>query len=241
MSWSKSGIVIGVLTALTLPAAAADMPELPPPAYQPPAFISFASGWYVRGDLGYAWGTMGGAQSPAGLPDPTENRLGNNAVGGIGAGIKTRWLRTDITVDYTAPLKYEGTVVTPGDVSAKVSAITALFNGYLDLGTWYGATPYIGAGVGAAQVRVSDYASTAGPAFSASGTHSQWKLAYAAMAGIGYAIAPNILLDLGYRYVNFGNVSTAGNAFGELTLKNLAAHEVRVGFRWSFDDLPPIR
>ena len=56
------------------------------------------------------------------------------------------------------------------------------------------------------------------------------------MAGAGYSIAPNITLDAGYRYVNFGDVTTGSDSFGAMTLKNLAAHEVRVGVRWSFDD-----
>ena len=59
------------------------------------------------------------------------------------------------------------------------------------------------------------------------------------MAGAGYSIAPNIVLDAGYRYVNFGDVTTASDSIGAMTLKNLAAHEVRVGVRWSFDDLLP--
>lgn len=240
MSWLGRSVMVGLLAAQAVPVLAADMPgELPPPRYQPapPALISFISGWYLRGDLGYAWGAMGAAQSAPGYPSPTENGLGNGMVGGVGAGIKTQWLRTDLTVDYTGALKYEGTIAAPGDTTAKVSAVTALFNGYLDLGTWYRATPYIGAGAGASQVRVYDYASTAAPPFSSDNAHTQWKFTWAAMAGIAYAVAPNVLVDVGYRYVNFGDVTTGSDAFGSMTLKNLAAHEVRVGFRWSFDDL----
>jgi hypothetical protein len=36
--------------------------------------------------------------------------------------------------------------------------------------------------------------------------------------------------------MNFGDATTGSDA-GAMTLKNLAAHEVRVGFRWSFDDI----
>lgn len=32
---------------------------------------------------------------------------------------------------------------------------------------------------------------------------------------------------------NFGDVTTASDASGAMILKNLAAHEVRVGVRWS--------
>ena len=195
-------------------------------------------GWYVRGDLGGYWGTMGGAQAAPGFPSPTDNSIGNGFVGGLGAGFKAGWVRSDVTVDYTA-MKYSGTIAAPGDVSVKVDAVTALFNGYLDLGTWYGLTPYIGAGAGVANLRTHDYSSTAAPPFAGGLSNSQWKFAYAVMAGAGYSIAPNIVLDAGYRYVNFGDVTTASDSIGAMTLKNLAAHEVRVGVRWSFDDLLP--
>lgn len=238
MSWLRRLLLVGTLMAQALPAVAADVPrDLPPPRYQaPPRTISLSTGWYLRGDLGYAWGSIGGADAATGFTDPRDNKLGNNFIAGIGAGMKSEWLRTDVTLDYTAPMKYQGTVVASGDTTAKVTAVTALFNGYLDLGTWYRATPYLGAGAGVSQVRVFDYASTAAPPFSGA-AHTQWKFTWAAMAGVGYAIAPNMMVDVGYRYVNFGNVTTGSDAFGSMTLKNLAAHEVRVGFRWSFDDL----
>ena len=178
------------------------------------------------------------ADMPGTLPPPGVVAFlppSNGFVGGVGVGIKSSWIRTDLTVDYTA-MKYSGAIAAPGDVTAKVDAITALFNGYLDLGTWYGITPYLGAGAGVANLRTHDYASTAAPPFTSGLSHSQWKFAYAVMAGAGYSIAPNITLDAGYRYVNFGDVTTASDSFGAMTLKNLAAHEVRVGVRWSFDD-----
>ena len=239
MSCLKRLAVVALLAADAGVAVAADMPGiLPPPVLVPPPPINFNYGWYLRGDLGYAWGTIGSAQSAPGFADPTDNKLGNGFVGGVGGGIKTRWLRTDVTLDYTSPLKYTGSVAAPDDTTAKVAAVTALFNGYLDLGTWYHATPYIGGGVGAAQLRVSDYVSAAAPPFVTGLSRTQYNFAWAVMAGVGYAVAPNIVVDAGYRYVNFGDVTTASDAFGAMILKNLAAHEVRVGFRWSFDDLP---
>ena len=46
-----------------------------------------------------------------------------------------------------------------------------------------------------------------------------------------------ILIDIGYRYLNIGDVKTGNDAFGVMTFKNVAAHEARVGLRWSFDEL----
>jgi opacity protein-like surface antigen len=237
MRWSRLLAVVGVLAAAETAANAADMPEgLPPPV----PVIDANSGWYLRGDIGYAWGANSGAQSAPGFPSPTGNSLGDGFIAGLGAGIKSHWLRTDVTVDYTTPLKYKGTIVTPDDATAKVGALTVLFNGYLDLGSWYHLTPYVGAGVGTARLSTSDYTSSVAPPFAGGLSHTQWKFVWAAMAGVGYAVSPNLMIDAGYRYMNFGDVTTAADSFGSMTLKNLAAHEVRVGVRWSFDDLPVV-
>jgi opacity protein-like surface antigen len=235
MSWLRLCAIAGLLFSQA--AIAADMPgtTLPPPEIAPLPPLVSSVGWYLRGDLGGYWGRTDGAEATTGIASPTDSKLGNGFVGGVGAGFKSRWLRTDLTVDYTA-MKYSGTIATPDDVTAKIDAVTALFNGYLDLGTWYGLTPYLGAGAGVANLRTHDYTSPL--TTSTSGlSHSEWKFAWAVMGGVGYSIAPNLTLDASYRYMNFGDVMTPSDATGSLTLKNLAAHEVRVGVRWSFDDL----
>jgi opacity protein-like surface antigen len=235
--------VAGAMAAQIAVAMAADMPStMPPPAYltpTPPRLIQGYDpnvGWYVRGDLGYGWGQLESAQSAPGFTSPSQNKLGAGILGGVGLGIKTKWLRTDVTFDYNAPVKYSGTIATPDDVTAKISAWTALFNGYIDLGTWYRMTPYIGAGAGTAYVYTTDYASALAPPFSPGLSKGQWNFAYAGMTGVGFAISHSVTLDLGYRYVNFGDAQTGADASGHMTFKNVAAHEARLGLRWSFDD-----
>lgn len=234
MRWLRRFALVGVLgqaSAGMTAAMAADMPEILPPPLPQPVLVIPNSGWYVRGDLGYYWGQIGSAQTD--FVSPSHNSLGNGFTGGIGAGYKSEWLRTDVTVDYTAPMKYTGTIATADDTTAKVSAITTLLNGYIDLGTWYRATPYVGAGAGVSYLRTTDFAAPS--PFTGGGSNTQWKFAWALMGGVGYAVAPNLMVDVGYRYLNFGDVTTASDSFGAMTLKNLAAHELRVGVRWSFD------
>lgn len=239
MSRLRILVIVGAVCAPLAGALAADVPGdySPPPVERVvPEFFDL-SGWYVRADTGYAWGRLDSAATASGYPSPTDDSLGGGFVAGIGGGIKTRWLRTDVTIDYTAPLKYSGTAVTADDVTAKISGWSTLFNGYIDLGKWYGVSPYIGAGAGVGYMTVSDYSSTVSPPFSG-GDHSQWNFNWAAMAGLGYAITPNLMLDVGYRYMNFGDVETASDAFGQTSFKNVAAHEVRVGMRWNLNDMP---
>ncbi len=220
-------------------ARAADMHELPPPPPEVhPPIEQFGGGWYLRGDLGYVLGEIQSAESAPGFPDPTSNSLGNGFVAGIGAGYKSQWVRTDVTIDYTSPLKYTGTILAPDDTTAKIAAVTFLANGYIDLGTWYRATPYIGAGAGVSQLHTTDYASSAAPPFTAGLSHTQWQFTWALTGGVAYQVAPNLMIDLNYRYVNFGDVTSASDSFGSMTFKNVYAQEVRIGIRWSFDDQP---
>jgi opacity protein-like surface antigen len=242
MSRLRTLLAAGVMaTAFTAGASAADMPGTRPyPSVlekQPAPLERFNTGWYLRGDLGYRWGLVTGAQSASGFASPSESSLGNAAGGTLGVGIKSDWLRTDVTADFGAAQKYTGTIATPGDVTAKIQASSILLNGYLDLGSWYGFTPYIGAGAGASYVRAFDYSSLLAPPFGASSARNQWNFTWAGMAGIGWQVAPNMMLDFGYRYLNFGDVKTSADAFGAMTFKNVAAHEVRIGLRWSFDEI----
>ena len=120
MSWFKCLAIAGLFVADASLALAADMPgAYPMPVLKAPPYIDLTYGWYMRGDLGYAWGTVGDAQSAPGYANPTSNKLGSGFVGGIGAGIKSRWLRTglgDATYENVkkqqeenTPLKHAGT------------------------------------------------------------------------------------------------------------------------------------
>jgi opacity protein-like surface antigen len=221
-------------------AHAADMPgnwTTPASVALPSTPVNPMSGWYVRGDIAYGWYRADSAVAAPGFASPVLNDLGKGVSGGAGVGYKSDWLRTDFTLDYTG-IDYRGTIASPGDTTATLGAVTGLFNGYLDLGTWYCLTPYIGAGVGASRIRTSDYASTQAPPFTAGLSNTQWKFAWSFVAGTALNFSPSFAVDVGYRYLNLGDVSTASDAFGQMTLKNIAAHQVRVGARWSFNDLP---
>ncbi len=155
-------------------AHAADMPgNWTPPVSAPlPAVFVPTSGWYVRGDVAYGWYRMDSAVAAPGFAAPMLNDLGKGLSGGGGVGYKGNWLRTDFTIDYTG-MDYRGMIASPGDTTAKVGAVTGLFNGYLDLGSWYCFTPYVGAGLGASHIETSDYISAQAPPFTTglSNTH----------------------------------------------------------------------
>ncbi|HZL31514.1 MAG TPA: outer membrane beta-barrel protein [Pseudolabrys sp.] len=214
-----------------------NLPTLPPPTLER-SFerVEFSSGWYLRGDLGYRFQHTGSSSSGdvALVPDPTSSKLDNAFVFGLGAGIKRDWLRFDITGDYGWRSKYRAEY-TGGEFSGKVESFTVLGNAYADLGTWYGLTPYVGAGIGGANVIFSSYENpgAVAPIASTAVPVSRWNLAWAVTAGVSYSVARNVLLDFGYRHVNLGDVS--GGPSEQLTVKKLTGDEIRIGFRYLID------
>ena len=236
-----SASVMAVLVLNGSGAAAADMPgdypTLPPPTLERserPEY--FTSGWYLRGDLGYRFQHIGESSSGdlTQVPAPTSGKIDNTYVFGFGAGIKRDWLRLDVTGDYGWRSKYQAEYA-GGTFSGKVESFTVMGNGYIDLGTWYGITPYVGAGIGGANLIFSSYENpnATAPMPSTAVPVSRWNLAWALMAGVSYAVAPNMLIDVGYRHIDMGDVS--GGPSEQLTVKKLTGDEVRVGFRYLLD------
>lgn len=217
------------------------------PCYVPPPVVEEFSSWYLRGDIGFSNQQVKSLTNPTAAPPMVSSSYGFDAAPTFGLGIGyyfNDWLRLDLTGEYRGRANFHGSEIysvnggyATDEYTGSKSEWLFLLNGYVDLGTWYRATPYIGGGAGAAQLHVTDYASAGAPPFTGGLSRTQYNFAWAAMAGVGYAVAPNILIDVNYRYINFGDVTTAGDSFGAMTLTNLAAHEIRIGFRWCFDDL----
>ncbi len=240
----KTAAAIGALT-LTLGAAveAADLrrpyppaPPLPPPIQSAPMPVDeFTSGWYLRGDIGYRFNKVDDITNA----DPTRvisHDLDNSWMIGVGAGYKWQWFRADLTLDYGTKAEFSGTTTDMvGDFTAKLDSITGLANIYGDLGTWWGLTPYIGVGLGAARLSTTEFQQhflALRPAVES----STWNFAWAYMAGISYKISNNFHVDLGYRHIDMGDIGTGRDAYGnQLTFKSVAADEVRLGIRYFFD------
>ncbi len=266
-----SGTILGILAgAVSGPATAADL--LPPPPPPPPmqaAPVAIGSGWYLRGDFTQTW-----YEHPRdnAIPDPNDPGmpplvgLRLSPEGGYGGGVGYQinpWLRVDATIDQRAASSFRGyssrSIFETGYnlEAGKVGVLTGLFNVYADLGTWYGFTPYVGAGVGFADKRMSrnytqttciidDCDGTPGtgprePAFRAN--HSVMTFAWALTAGVSYEVGAGVSLDAAYRYIDLGSIRSGLDSYGGLTrLKDLSANEFRVGLRYRFADslLPSI-
>jgi opacity protein-like surface antigen len=238
-----------------LPASAADYVEPAPP---PPAPVEFG-GWYIRGDIDYHWTDFRGADyitygvTCCGAPLPGTNSfssgdLDGSASLGLGVGYQINdYLRTDLTADYWFDQDFNGS--TSGDCAGvpctssdttSMSTWLLLANAYADLGTYYGFTPYVGAGIGGAHVKWDELHNTISGVTTVHPGDEDWRFAWALMAGTSYCLTDNLKLDVGYRYshINGGRMfelspagpGGAGPGFDD----GFNTHEVRGGLRYDF-------
>ena len=150
------------------------------PEVQP---VEIGTGWYLRGDVGYNFNDDSGIYVDSRSTYATGNGTGirnvfdnSRVTGGVGVGYQfTDLLRGDITADWLAHGSFDDTYqggcpVFQYDANDVQSLITGscrsdsdggldvynfMANAYVDLGTYVGLTPYIGAGIGVANVRAN--------------------------------------------------------------------------------------
>jgi opacity protein-like surface antigen len=245
-------------------AHAADMPSLPP-VYAPPIEES-ASGWYLRGDIGMTNQQFKNLhQRRDDIAGQTVTPIGQGwdsaTLFDIGFGYKFNdWFRADLIGQYRGKANFHGSdnVTFSGgagadNYSGSKSEWVFMANAYADLGTWWCITPYVGAGIGAANIKISGFrddsvTNTGGGA--SPGTYfaqdaSQWNFAWALHAGLTYQVTRSMSIDLGYSYMDLGNATTgSGQSFdgtnangGPFTFHHITSHDLKLGVRWLLE--PP--
>jgi opacity protein-like surface antigen len=267
-------IAAGAASLLSTAAFAADMPSImPTPQYYAPPPQDFG-GWYLRGDVGitsqHATRISNPLDTTLNVTGPSYTGTGLSGAGtwdvGVGYAFNS-WLRGDITAEYRNASSLKGSVYgqfsafggTFSDVdnySANLSSLVFLANAYVDLGTWWCITPFIGAGVGAAYNHLADFRDdglttfnglTAGTQFAADGNKTS--LAWAVHAGLAYKVTNNFTVELAYRYLDLGSAVTGNTNFAfsspnvlgthAWTVNDLTSQDLRVGLRWTCCDVAP--
>src|SRR5665213_47973 len=278
----KFFVAAGAASLLSSAAFAADMPSIMPPPPQPyyaPPPVEDFGGWYLRGDIGFSNQRVGNirksdplAYSQISSLQETTN-FDSGGIFDVGVGYRfNNWLRTDVTAQYRGSANFKGTDVFNASAfgvayngqdnySASKSELLFLANAYVDLGTWWCITPFVGAGVGTSRVTISGFSDNGvnnlqqpaapaapfagGPPVASSATASsgsQWNFAWALHAGLAYQISPNVTLELAYSYVDLGPGTTgvisdftgfqAGHTF---KFNDITSNDVKLGVRWNFD------
>ena len=265
----RTFIAAGAVALISSAAGAADMPmpQVPQIPMQPIPLIvqQPLGGWYLRGDIGVgvqSFSEFNFTQTNSAFVWPSswtivQQDIQDTTIFGLGVGYEfNSWLRFDVTGEYRtkAEVKATGSYTqscgvggTCFDVNtANYSAAVFLANVYLDLGTWWCLTPFVGAGVGGAYNMISGMQDngiisngTVGFGYTAN-DNSSFNLAWDVTLGLSYAVNNNLKIDFSWRYLSLGspqsaivqcqNTSSCPGAF--YTFKDMTSQDFRIGLRW---------
>ena len=219
-------------------------------------------GWYVRGNVGY--GTHDDTDITGDIVGDIESE-GNGAFSvGAGYGFDNNWrLEADVATLFTDLGAINQLPATASSLRTTTYMINALYD-FDDLGAF---KPYIGAGIGLADIDASliaqDFINTQGNvqtladnaacvAFNTCGVNdSANSLAWQVIAGVGYDVTDNLTWDTQYRYLdagsadfdgvgtNFFDGNSVGTAAITAGLASVAAHSILTGFRYRFGGTTP--
>lgn len=224
-------------------------------------------GFYVRGMAGGAFGTgftfkdVNPNDPNAVLGPGTELNGDSNTSAIFGGGIGYRFspiFWADVTAEGISNLGFKNGNTTSANaftplqgMTAKIDTFMVMANGYVDVLRAFrlpaGALqPYIMGSLGYSHNHMGAMSGTVpgfGPVTFASGTHDDF--AWGIGAGVGIPITANIALDLGYEYLDLGEVRSGTS--GTLTTggvpitaaagpmkAGLQTHTFQVGFRLGF-------
>jgi opacity protein-like surface antigen len=258
-------------------AFAADFPPALPqqqPILQAPP--PSESGWYLRGDVGVSaqrFQQFDHFQTNPNFVWPAswqivQKEADDSSFIGAGVGYQVNnWFRFDFTGEHRTMAKFKavgsflefcpggGTCFDQYDGSH--SAEVFMLNAYLDLGTWWCITPFVGVGVGGAWNTVSSITDLGlenifSPGFGfANQDMTSWTLAWSAQAGLAYNVSNSLKLEMAFRYLNLGSPKTAiincsangcTNPTGPAafyTLTNFDSFDFKLGMRWMFQPETP--
>jgi len=257
--------VLGAALVLgsALSASAADLGGLKDDPIAAPA-ASGPSGWYVRADGGYSWYNNPGITLEGLTAHDTDMRGAWSVGGGIGRYFG-RGFRGDITVDHLFDASTETTLcecgTDIGNAKFNFSSTVVLANLYYDINRGGRFMPYIGGGIGFAHNETSS--GVIDPDCGCEtrlGGGSSNSFAAAGMAGFAWRIrggetsyvgglkddpvavtSSNALyLDVGYRFLYLGDVKTGeaewdAYSVDDVKVKDVTAHQIRVGLRYDLN------
>ncbi|MBV6658983.1 MAG: porin family protein [Devosiaceae bacterium] len=259
MGKTSTSLFIGALatTLLAGPALAADYTPPPVIDFEPEYDVQIGGNLYLRGYIGFTNQEVDELDNELFAAAAQVEFLSSEFESGgyFGGAIGYRlneWFRADVSAEWRMRTGYYGldrvasTVVGTFDGTNQYEANKEewlfMANAFVDLGTYYKITPYIGAGIGAVHTTISSFSDTNVPnngvAYAAD--NSEWSLAWALHAGLAYQVTDHVSIEMGYRYLDLGDASSgdiitftgANTITNPMEFNGLTSHDVQVGMRW---------
>lgn len=254
--FARKALFAALLAGVAGPALAADYIE-------EPIEVVAVGGWYIRGYLGMSNQFYDGLESnlfdiPFEYGWYDEGGFSSAPLVGVGVGYEFNdYLRGDLTVEWRGKSEFhaldwlvaeDGDPITTNDYSADKSELVFMANGYYDFGDFYGITPYVGAGLGASYNTISHFrdVNVINNGGGYADDNSEWNLAWALHAGLGFQATERMTIDFGYSFISLGDASTGtvhnydGVSFPEganesIQFNDIYSHDFKLGVRYSLN------
>jgi opacity protein-like surface antigen len=275
MGRAKTLALAGAAALMSTASLAADvtLPRMRAPIPVPVV----TGGWYLRGYIGSGNEFLKEITHPDFLTAPSFGFLDKGGFdaapfGGGGIGYQwNNWFRVDATLEYRGFAQFHALDrffnpfqgfdqfgnPNPGrwntnQYTASKSELIGLVNAFVDLGTWWCITPYIGAGAGFAQIKIDHFrdVNVMQGAGGWADTGTKTNFAWALHAGLAYKVTERFAVELGYRYLNVGNADSGTllnldptvfpNTFAPVTFHNIQSHDIILGMRWMLQPEAPL-
>ncbi len=162
---------------------------------QPSSSTRFFQGLYLQGGIGAHATQDADVSSPASVDVDTDADFASHVVLGLELG--DTGFRVEVEGAYR-PSEVDSITGDTGSASGDVDTISALLNGFYDIGVSDRIDLFIGGGLGIANV---DYDGVT-PVGSSSIDDDDWGFAWQLGAGAAYALNERLKLALDYRYLN---------------------------------------
>lgn len=188
-----------------------------------------SSGPYISGALGLSQ-LRDLDISGSGINTEMDSKRGYALSGAYGFDYGNSW-RAEGELSYRKS-KVDG--IAGGAGSGDAAAFGLMANGYYDFLSDSLWSPYLGAGIGAAQVSFDGVSPVGGSQID----KSDWALAYQGIAGVAYQVSDQAKLFTEYRYVATTGVDLRINS-GVNVDADSQEHRFMVGMRWSFSKPKP--
>jgi opacity protein-like surface antigen len=237
---------------MAVPASAADMPMV---MKAQPVVVETYSGWYLRGDIGMTNQNVKSIDNA--LFDSTvtvvNKEFDTGMLGGLGIGYTFNdWFRVDFTGEYRGKTAFRGLDTYPAgfgynaganDYYGTKSEWLFLANAYVDLGTWWCFTPFVGAGIGYSRNTIDNFRDVNVPnlAVAYGNSNTQWDFAWALHAGVAYKVTKNFTAEFAYRYTHLGDFQSGdlvgyngiNSVYNPMNFNNVYSHDFKLGLRWA--------
>ncbi|MEO5756162.1 MAG: outer membrane beta-barrel protein [Mesorhizobium sp.] len=280
----KSRIALALAALAFLPLTPVLAADYDPPVYvdQAPDYqpVEVGSGWYLRGDVGYAFSHPFDNAEVSSGPLNSFTSESSLFTGSVGMGYHVNdYLRVELNGGILPTNKFAdrqklaatcdgSTLVDDGFGAinsapatqacdrfdnANNKAYSLMANGYVDLGTYVGFTPYIGGGLGLVYNKyyksmgardckeIPVNPSGTGGFFcddpagyeGQTDTAAKFNFAYSIGAGFSYQVSKNVSVDLGYEYFSVPDGKYVAYDSGAFNIhKGIDYQTVKLGLRY---------